>query len=69
MDYFLATYYQIDESGMINNQIIQKVDPDIIKTFFTVYEALILYNREIMKHNKNKELILNISLYSLKQLN
>jgi hypothetical protein len=45
IDYFLPTYYQINESGIIPYQNIQKLDPDIIKTFFTVYESLILYSR------------------------
>jgi hypothetical protein len=35
----------MEESGIITYQNIQKADPDIIKTFFTVYESLMLYSR------------------------
>jgi hypothetical protein len=47
----------------------QKVDPDIIKMFFTVQESLILYNRDLFNQFNEKELILNVGLHALKNHN
>ena len=56
---FFLSYYQNS----------QKVDPDIMKMFFTVQESLILYNRDLFYHFSEKDHILNVALHALKHHN